>query len=513
MSEPKQIETQGRSAGYGALIQRFGLDVLPNWHRSYIGNGVSRLVDRLPGGIIREEYPSVYWPGDGVGLHLEFALKYDGTNLGILKAVFDAASADEVSTYIKSRPVGKYARRIWFLYEYLTGSELPIEDLKKGNYVDLLDPNQYYTSSEIRKIRRQRIRDNLLGDVRFCPVVRRTETLKKYETANLSQRCRELMETYNSESIRRASAYLYTKETKSSFEIEHIKPDSGRTERFVAMLQLAEREDFCEKSRLIDLQNRTVDPRFADQDFRNTQNYVGEAVSWGKERIHYVSPKPEDLPLLMDGLMAAHLRMENGLVPAPIHAAVISFGFVFLHPFEDGNGRIHRFLIHNILARRGFTPQGIIFPISASMLNRLSEYDACLEAFSRPILQLVEYTLDDEGRMSVHNDSRSWYAYIDFTVQVEALFRFVEDTIDTELPKELLFLASYDRTCAAIREIIDMPDRQIDRFIMFCLQNSGNLSSRKRSSHFPMLSDEEVDQLERAVQEGYADYLSRRLDR
>jgi len=29
--------------------------------------------------------------------------------------------------------------------------------------------------------------------------------------------------------------------------------------------------------------------------------------------------------------------------PPIVHAAVIGYAFVFLHPFEDGNGRIHRF--------------------------------------------------------------------------------------------------------------------------------------------------------------------------
>jgi len=85
----------------------------------------------------------------------------------------------------------------------------------------------------------------------------------------------------------------------------------------------------------------------------------------------------------MRGLLACHRRMEMGRVPPVVHAAVVSYGFVFLHPFLDGNGRIHRFLIHNILARRGFTPPGAIFPVSAAMLNRPKEYDESLEAFSR----------------------------------------------------------------------------------------------------------------------------------
>jgi Fic family protein len=47
---------------------------------------------------------------------------------------------------------------------------------------------------------------------------------------------------------------------------------------------------------------------------------------------------------------------------------------------QDGNGRIHRFLIHNILARRKFTPEGLMFPVSAVMLKNPADYDASLEA-------------------------------------------------------------------------------------------------------------------------------------
>ncbi|MBW2737767.1 MAG: Fic family protein [Deltaproteobacteria bacterium] len=502
MAENSQDKSTHRLAGYAALIERYGLDIIPNWHRSFVAvTGTHQICST--GSVIEEVYPSKYWPGDTLGGHLEFAFKYDGTNLAILTSLFQEAAEEDFLEYVRSKPTGKYARRLWFLYEFLTGKILPLDDVKQGNYIDLLDPDKYYTVTPARQIRRQRINDNLPGDCRFCPTVRRTDILRDFEAADLPRRCRQVVSAYSPELLKRALGYLYTKETKSSFEIEHIKPTSIRTERFVALLQLAEREDFCEKTKLIDLQNRVVDPRFSESDYRLSQNYVGETVAWRKEKIHFACPKPEDLSELMEGLVAAHRRMDAGNMSAMIHAASIAYGFVFLHPFEDGNGRIHRFLIHNILARRGFTPKGIMFPISASMLKNPANYDTSLEAFSRPLMALVEYLLDKEGRMTVHNDTARWYRYIDMTPQAEALFEFIEQTIDTELACELTFLANYDETKRAIQEIVDMPDRQIDLFIRFCLQNNGRLSERKRASHFDSLSEDEIHRMEQAVQIAY----------
>ena len=88
--------------------------------------------------MVEETYPATYWPGDSLGDHLEFALKYDGTNLGILANVFASANACEIEEYVSSKLTGKYARRIWYLYEYLTGKTLAIEDATRENYVDLL---------------------------------------------------------------------------------------------------------------------------------------------------------------------------------------------------------------------------------------------------------------------------------------------------------------------------------------------------------------------------------------
>jgi hypothetical protein len=502
MAEKGLDTTAYRLAGYGALTERYNLDVIPNWHKSLVAfSGIHRRDSS--GGFIEEVYPSKYWPGNTLGDHLEFALKYDGTNLALLGALFQKAQEKDLLEYVRSKPTGKYSRRLWFLYEFLTGQKLPLNDLKRGNYIDLLDPDEYYTVAPVRQIRRQRINDNWLGDRRFCPAVRRTAALRDFETADLPKRARQVVSDYSPELLKRALGYLYVKETKSSFEIEHIKPTSTRTERFVALLQMAEQEDFCNKAQLIDIKNRIVDARFRDSGYRSTQSYVGETVAWQKEKIHFVGPKPGDLEEMMEGLTSAHDRMKTGGVSAVIHAAGIAYGFVFLHPFEDGNGRIHRFLIHNILARRSFTPDGVMFPISATMLKNPADYEASLEAFSRQVMPLVEYSLDEDGRMTVHNDTALWYRYIDMTPQAEALFRFIEQTIETELASELAFLVNYDKTKKGIQEIVDMPDREIDLFIRFCLQNNGCLSARKRESRFDYLSDEEIARMELAVQTAY----------
>ena len=89
------------------------------------------------------------------------------------------------------------------------------------------------------------------------------------------------------------------------------------------------------------------------------------------------------------------------------------------------------------------------------------------------------------------------------TQQAEALFRFIEQTIETELAGELAFLANYDTTKQALQDVVDMPDRLIDLFIRFCLQNNGRLSEKKRKSYFEALSDKEVAIMEKIVQSNY----------
>jgi hypothetical protein len=187
-----------KSVGYAKLIQQYNLAIIRNWHESAITGGLGSRTE-TPDGRVQELFPPAYDPSDELGTQLEFALKYDGTNLLILAKLFAVVPQERIASYIRSKLTGKYARRIWYLYEMFTGTRLPIENLTQGNYIGLLDSEDYYTSPG-KAVQRQRIRDNLLGDAKFCPTIRRSPKLVQFEQSNLGERCRQIMKDYDQRS-------------------------------------------------------------------------------------------------------------------------------------------------------------------------------------------------------------------------------------------------------------------------------------------------------------------------
>jgi hypothetical protein len=492
-----------RPIGYERAIQDYKLTVLPPHQRSLCAAVAGKQVASKEG---RElvTYPNTYDPGPTLCAHLEFALKHEGVSLEVLAALFRAVEQQSFETelcrHIKARPTGRNTRRLWFLYEFLTKRRLPLKDATQGNYVDLLDPKRYYTARPVNS-RRHRVRDNLLGDVNFCPIVRRTPVLREFEANQLKKEADRIVASYDEETLRRAVDYLYTKETRSSFDIERETPSQKRAARFVSLLR--ELPDRCslDKAALVQMQNVIVEERFAEQGYRTEQNYVGESVGVGpRQRVHFVPPRPKMVPRLMRGLLSSLERMMASQVEPVVHAAAISFGFVFIHPFEDGNGRLHRLLIHYILSREAFTPRGLIFPISAIMLQKRQEYDACLESFSKPLMNLLDYTVDETGRLSVKGRTSGFYRYVDFTRMAEDLYRWIEETLHTEFRDELDFIVRYRDAREKLDALVEMSDTARNRFIQFCLQNGGRLSAGKRTRYFRSLTDDEVRALERVVQ-------------
>ena len=169
-----------------------------------------------------------------------------------------------------------------------------------------------------------------------------------------------------------------------------------------------------------------------------------------------------------------------------------------IHPFDDGNGRTHRFLLHHVLARKGFTPSKIIFPVSAVLLKNLDIYDRMLESFSARLMPLLKYSIDDYGEIIVQNKSDDLYRFIDMTPIVEEFQKIVLTTIQTEWKAELNYLQNYDKIRSAMRNIVDMPDKKANQFIMFVQQNNGKLPISRRKM-FIELTDAEITRLESAV--------------
>ena len=488
-----------KAIGYAWLIQAYRLDVLEPSSVSYIHERSDRRSVE-ENGRTESYYPRGYDPGSEWTGNLAFALKHEGLNLEVLSALFPKLDHSAVEAYVKESPIGKYARCAWYFYELLTERMLGLPDLDTGNYLPILDEEREFAIplAVSRRVKRQRLIVNLLGGKEYCPRIRRTEAIEAFHAADIAASVRALVAAYPDNLVGRASRYLYAKETKSSFDIERERADTKRTSRFIELLKRAGRIDPYGEKTLTALQNAIVEERYIDNGYRTTQNYVGESIGPTREFVHYIPPKPQDLGSLMVGWASSCRQIRSGALDALVLATVAGFGFVFLHPFEDGNGRIHRFLIHDALVATGFTPEGMIFPVSAVMLRRMKEYDASLEAYSRPCMERLQYVLDGRGTITVQGETGRHYRYPDLTRQAEALASFVQETAQEEFSTELEYLSLFDQVAEAVRSLLDMPDRKLELFVRLCLQGKGKISASKRGL-FPEITDGELAELESAA--------------
>lgn len=189
------------------LKQNYQLLNIKLFHESYLGTRSK--VEVLQDGTIIETYQKAQYTlkADNPLNHFEFALKYDDVQMDFFQAVLKCISVKDIVKFIKSAPNFKYSRKIGFWYEFLTGKRLPIEDRPIINYVDLIDSNLYFTGVYV-KSSRWRINNNLLGDVGFCPTIKKTNVISKALESNFSETLRELSKNYSPEILKRANNYL-----------------------------------------------------------------------------------------------------------------------------------------------------------------------------------------------------------------------------------------------------------------------------------------------------------------
>lgn len=480
--------------GQIALREQLDLKVPEPHVQSYVSSRARRTVQSTDK--TEEFYPTSYYAGNTIRDHLRFTLRYEAFDLRVLAAAFENMDARVIVDWVTEEPLGVYSRRAWFLYEFFTGQHLPLPDTTNGKYVDALDNERHFTSQPSNSSR-HRVRNNLLGNSDLCVSVRRTAALQAFQNLNLADTARQVVTHYDPHTLARAVTYLYTKETRSSYDIEGETPSPDRFEQFVRVLRGAHAFTPTPEA-LVSLQNQIVDPRFAVSGIRENQNYVGEATRVG-EYIHYICPKPEDVPRLMQGwhALTAQLLKDEQLDPV-LAASAIAFAFVLIHPFEDGNGRIHRFLIHHALTKKEFSPPGIIFPVSASILRSKHKYDEVLESFSKPIQLYLNYTLSSDWELTVMGDSHHLYRAFDATEFVEFLYVRVQDTVERDLREELAWITTFDDVYRIITSVVDMPDKMARNLTRYFVQEGGRLSKNKRRQ-FTEISDQEIEEMTRQI--------------
>lgn len=485
-------------AGYAALVERFDLAVPspPN----------------LAGIAVRHHPVSTdewllltprHRPQDTLQGHLTFALRYEGVDLGVLAALFKVIPAEDVAALVRAAPTSSYVRRIWFLYEWLTESALDLPDAGKVRAVEAADPQLQIVRRRGTPSSRHRVIDNLPGTRAFCPMVRRTAKIEAFLSERLDARAREVTDRTRADIIARAAAFLLLSDSKSSFAIENERPPADRALRWgQAIAQAGDHslsiDEFERLQRIV-----IGDSRFVQLGLRTIGGFVGEHDRETQTPIpEHISARAADVRRLVEGLIAYDERAKEDVDPV-IAAAVIAFGFVYIHPFEDGNGRIHRWLIHHVLARARYNPPGLVFPVSAAILRNVAEYRRVLESYSQPMLPFIQWREADEHNVDVLNETADYYRFFDATAHAEFLYRCVQQTVDVDLPGEVAFLEAFERFSIGVERIVDMPTRTVELLRNFLQQGNGSLSRRARTREFAQLSDEEVLKVERIYEEHF----------
>lgn len=487
-------------AGYAALIDAYDLQVplprsrsavSPKHGRNYKADGWTIFeARRLP-------EPTLYG-------HLEFALKNEGVDLLVLKRLFAATGQGPVTELVQTHSTGIYARRVWFLFEWLMDAKLDVPDATSGAYVDAIDTDMQWSMKGTAS-KRHRVRDNMPGTPDFCPLVFRTDYLRAIVARDLGQDAKNIVADVPADVLSRAAAFLLLKDSKSSFEIEGERPGPNRIQRWGRAIAQAGRRPISGQE-LDRLQGIVLEGNpMLKMGLRTEPGFIGEHDRKTHEPLpDHISARHEDLAAQMRGMVDYDRLVVKNIDPV-VAAGVLAFGFVFIHPYADGNGRLHRYLIHHVLAATGFSPEGVVFPVSAVMANDIPAYQRALEAYSGELLPFIDWRPAPDGNVVVLNDTADFYRYFDATPQVEFLYQCVERTVDFDLPYETRYLQAHDAFMSSLRVNLDIPGPQESLLFSFLHSGKGTLSKRARTKEFAALSDDQVELVESLYQEAFAE--------
>lgn len=432
--------------------------------------------------------------------HVLFALKHEGTNLQLLAEAMPRISPASLQKELRAVPTGAYLRTACFLWEYFTGKELQDLPAAAGVPALVFDPQRYITGP-VRRVSRWRVHFNGIGTMQYCATVERTAQLAQAIESDVLGRAKAFIESLGPQTMDRALSWAYLHETEDSYAIEREAPTEDKARAFVKLLQQAHERRPVTEDYLIELQNSVVsNPYSRAVKFRSEQNWL-RGPARGATGVTYVPPPPEFVPELMDNLMAFANAAPRFVDPI-VAASVLSFGFVYIHPFMDGNGRLSRFLFHQALCQSGRLEKGLLLPVSVAMKRNEADYLAALQQFSKPARERWAVRQLDEGRYEARfNADPAIYRYWDATKCAEFGYQMAEQALDIELRRETEFLARYDAVARTVNDRFDIQNNDLTTLILSCLQNDGVVSKHRRKQFADRVPEGAFDFIEQMARE------------
>jgi len=478
--------------------------VMPLAIQSRIGG---RRSTHVADGITTETYVESMRPTADLRGHLTFHLKHEVLHLELLSRVFAQIEPQALARWISAEPSGQYARRAGFLFEWLTGQALALDAMPAGSYVDVVDSQKLVAASDGLAVpnKRWRVRDNLPGTRAFCPLIRKTPAVEQAMALDVPQLLHSLALEFGEDVLMRSAVWMTLRESKSSFAIEGEGDQLDRIQRFADVLARRTGQGAwpLNDAALAQLQSEILGSRVSLQQFglRQSPVFVGEVVRY-QEVVHYVAPPFEEIAAMLDGLKVFLARTTGQ--STVMRSAVAAFGFVYVHPLADGNGRVHRFLINDVLRRDGAVTAPMVLPVSSLISRDAADrraYDDILDSISAPLMKAVTGQYAFAPSQTVYADgirsnfvfsgdaiARPVWQYLELTPHVVYLAEVLRRTIQEDMREESRYLRSHAQARVAVKDIVEMPDAQIDRVIRSVQANQGKLSNVLRDE-MPVLAD------------------------
>lgn len=487
--------------GYAWLHETLRLPTLPPVPRAIIGATTKIL---LAGDMLL--VPAAVAPKNDCALeHVLFALKHEGCNLGLLSCALKQLPAADLEEELRQRPNSRFARVAACLWEHYNQTALADPAKISGPYVDVFDKKIYFEDPQGTRYPRWRVRFNGIGSIDYCVSIRRTAQIEQLQQCDILSGLERFVAQVGAVMLDRALAWAYLSETESSFEIERETPCTDKAERFVQLLHHAHDGRALSEDYLVELQQSIVsNPLDQAVSYRTEQNWLRNQMR-GPVGVSYVPPSPDDIDDLMQAFNHLCNHPPAGLDPLML-ASIASFGFVYIHPFMDGNGRLSRFLFHHALCRSGRMTKGFLLPVSIAIKRNEGEYLAVLQAFSQPARRLwqVRTTGDSELEFST-GASADLYRYWDATAAVAFGLRMAKEALEHDLQQETRFLAGYDRVLRMVNDRYDVRSTLLPTLINACYEQNGRVSLNLRKKFGHLVQEQAFNWIESCVSEVFFD--------